>query len=81
VFGAVMRHQDAPGTTFKRHMAIARGLMSEDDYLLTEIMFNPHSPRQLKLIQEQLAELSDIVEHRDSERMHTFINRVRANIK
>jgi prephenate dehydrogenase len=81
VFGAVMRHQDAPGTTFKRHMAIARGLMSEDDYLLTEIMFNPHSPTQLKLIQQQLAELADIVEHRDSDRMHAFINRVRENIK
>jgi prephenate dehydrogenase len=81
VFGAVMHHQDAPGTTFKRHMAIARGLMSEDDYLLTEIMFNPHSPRQLQLIQEQLTELSDIVKNRDSERMHTFINRVRENIK
>jgi prephenate dehydrogenase len=81
VFGAVMRHQDAPGTTFKRHMAIARGLMSEDDYLLTEIMFNPHSPRQLQLIQEQLTELSDIVKNRDSERMHAFINRVRENIK
>ena len=38
-FGSVMRHQDAPGTTFKRHMAIARGLMSEDDYLLQEILF------------------------------------------
>ena len=33
VFAGVMEHQDAPGTTFKRHMAIARGLMSEDDYL------------------------------------------------
>ena len=28
VFGSVMKHQDAPGTTYKRHMAIARGLMS-----------------------------------------------------
>lgn len=32
VFGSVMKHQDAPGTTYKRHMAIARGLMSEDDF-------------------------------------------------
>jgi prephenate dehydrogenase len=31
VFAAVMKHQDAPGTTFKRHMDIARGLLSEDD--------------------------------------------------
>lgn len=38
VFGSVMKHQDAPGTTYKRHMAIARGLMSEDDFLLTEIL-------------------------------------------
>ena len=33
VFASVMKHQDAPGTTFKRHMAIARGLMSEDSWL------------------------------------------------
>ena len=30
-FAAVMKHQDAPGTTFKRHMAIAHGVLSEDD--------------------------------------------------
>ena len=39
VFTAVMKHQDAPGTTFKRHMDIARGLLSEDDYLLTTHLF------------------------------------------
>ncbi|MGM9829356.1 MAG: prephenate dehydrogenase/arogenate dehydrogenase family protein, partial [Muribaculaceae bacterium] len=57
VFASVMRHQDAPGTTFKRHMAIARGLMSEDDFLLQEILFNPHTPEQLANIQRQLARL------------------------
>ena len=39
VFAATMKHQDAPGTTFKRHMKIARGLLSEDDYLLTTKLF------------------------------------------
>lgn len=34
VFAAVMKHQDAPGTTFKRHMQIAKGVLNEDDYLL-----------------------------------------------
>ena len=34
VFAAVMKHQGAPGTTFKRHMRIAKGVLSEDDYLL-----------------------------------------------
>ena len=27
VFAAVMKHQDAPGTTFKRHMQIAKGVL------------------------------------------------------
>ena len=27
VFAAVMKHQDAPGTTFKRHMKIAKGVL------------------------------------------------------
>ena len=28
-------------------MKIARGLLSEDDYLLTEILFNPRTPKQI----------------------------------
>ena len=31
VFAAVMKHQDAPGTTFKRHMRIAKGVLNEDE--------------------------------------------------
>lgn len=48
VFSAVMKHQEAPGTTFKKHMAIAKGLLSEDDYLLQEILFNPRTPSQVE---------------------------------
>lgn len=81
VFGSVMKHQSAPGTTFKRHMAIARGLMSEDDYLLSEILFNPYTPAQLQRITEQLELLRDIVVHRDSEAMKAYLDRVRANLK
>jgi prephenate dehydrogenase len=81
VFAGVMKHQAAPGTTFKRHMAIARGLMSEDDYLLSEILFNPHTSGQLTKIQQQLAELQGIVERRDSEAMHRYLQRVRENLK
>lgn len=80
VFGGVMKHQDAPGTTFKRHLAIAHGLMSEDDYLLSEILFNPNTPAQLQLIRQRLAELQDIVERRDSIAMKQYLDRVRANL-
>lgn len=81
VFAGVMKHQDAPGTTFKRHMAIAHGLMSEDDYLLSEIMFNPNTPAQLEKIQRQLSELQAIVSRRDYEAMKQYLARVRDNLK
>lgn len=81
VFGSVMKHQDAPGTTFKRHMAIAQGLMSEDDYLVTEILFNPHTSGQIDLIRKNLLELKDIIDHRDSAGMKKFLDRVRENLK
>ena len=81
VFASVMKHQDAPGTTFKRHMGIAKGLMSEDDYLLSEILFNPNTPGQLERITEQLDILRNIVAKRDSEAMAEYLNRVRKNLK
>ena len=80
-FTGVMKPQDAPGTTFKKHMAIARGLLSEDDYLLTEILFNPYSPGQIDKICARLAELSDIIKQHDSERLLAYINECRANIR
>ncbi|MBO4753322.1 MAG: prephenate dehydrogenase [Bacteroidales bacterium] len=80
-FTGVMKPQDAPGTTFKKHMAIARGLLSEDDYLLTEILFNPYSPGQIDKICARLAELSDIIKQHDNERLLAYINECRANIK
>lgn len=81
VFGSVMKHQDAPGTTYKRHMAIARGLMSEDDFLLTEILFNPHTVEQIDKIQDKLETLKEIVAHKDSNAMKEFLEQVRENLK
>ncbi len=81
VFAGIMKHQDAPGTTFKRHMQIAHGLMSEDDYLLSEILFNPHTPAQLEKIGRQLERLQEIVSRRDSEGIKTYLDEVRENLK
>ncbi|HEY9055328.1 MAG TPA: prephenate dehydrogenase/arogenate dehydrogenase family protein [Rectinemataceae bacterium] len=80
VFAACMKKQDAPGTNFKRHMAIAKGLLSEDDRLLTEIMFNQYTTRQLELINSKLAYLSHIIRQRDYEEMKKFLNTLRRNI-
>ncbi len=81
VFAACMKKQDTPGTNFKRHMAIAKGLLSEDDRLLTEIMFNPHTIRQLELINSQLSYLTHIIRQRDYEEMTKFLDGLREKIK
>lgn len=81
VFASTMKHQDAPGTTFKRHMAIAKGLMSEDDFLLSEILFNPDTPEQLEKISNQLEKLRDIIRRHDSHDMKQYLDQVRENIK
>lgn len=80
-FASVMKHQDAPGTTFKRHLAIAHGLMSEDDYLLQEILFNPHTTGQLDRIMGQLSRLKDIIARKDSRAMKAYLDEVRGNLK
>ncbi|MDR1370633.1 MAG: prephenate dehydrogenase/arogenate dehydrogenase family protein [Dysgonamonadaceae bacterium] len=80
IFASIMKHQEAPGTTFKKHLNIARGLLSEDDYLLTEILFNPYTPDQLKAIRKELASLLETIENRDSDTMKIFLEKVRYNI-
>ena len=81
VFAAVMKHQDAPGTTFKKHMAIARGLMSEDDYLLQEILFNPRTPAQVANIRTELKNLLEIIEKKDADGMKQYLTRLREKLK
>lgn len=81
VFSAVMKHQDAPGTTFKKHMAIARGLMSEDDYLLQEILFNPRTPSQVENIREELKELLEIITNKDAAGMKAYLTKIREHIQ
>src|SRR5574344_1253913 len=81
VFAAVMKHQDAPGTTFKRHMRIAKGLMSEDDYLLQEILFNPYTHGQVRSIRKELKELLEIIDAKDAKGMKNYLTKIRHNMK
>jgi len=81
VFASVMIPQEAPGTTFKRHMDLAKGLLGEDDYLLSEILFNPHTHKQVEKIRAELKTLMEIIDEKDSERMEVFLKKVRKNIE
>jgi prephenate dehydrogenase len=81
VFAACMKKQEAPGTTFRKHLDVARGVLSEDDYLLSEILFNPFTIEQVAKIRTQLANLIKIVETRDFEALREFFNGLRENIE
>lgn len=81
VFSAVMKHQDAPGTTFKRHHKIARGVLSEDDTLLREILFNPRTKSHVEQIRAELKDLIGIIDKRDEEALGDYLQRIRHNIQ
>ena len=80
-FAAVMKHQDAPGTTFKRHLKIARGVLGEDDCLLREILFNPRTKNQVERICEEMKDLVSIIERKDEDALNYYLTRIRENIK
>lgn len=81
VFAAVMKHQDAPGTTFKRHMQIARGVLGEDDCLLREILFNPRTSGQVSKIRDELKDLLEIIDSKDEKALDAYLKRIRQHIK
>lgn len=80
VFASCMKRQKAPGTTFNKHMDIAEGLLSEYDFLLSEILFNPYTKPQLERIRESLDDLIDIIDHKDGKRMQTYLKEIRKNV-
>ena len=80
VFAACMKEQEAPGTTFKKHYSIAEGLLSEDDYLLSEILLSPYSLNQVERISEQMESLIGMIRSRDKEQLKVFFQMLRTNI-
>lgn len=80
-FAAVMKHQDAPGTTFKRHLKIAQGVLGEDDCLLREILFNPRTKNHVEGIRQELKSLIDIIDRRDEAALDLYLTRIRKNIE
>ena len=80
VFSAVMKKQDAPGTTFKRHLNIAKGVLSEDDTLLREILFNPRTKSHVEGIRAELKDLIEIIDRHDEEALNAYLKKIRGNI-
>jgi prephenate dehydrogenase len=80
VFSSCVTMSTVPGTTFRKHLEVARGLLGEDEYLLTEILFNPESLAQLEKISSRLNYLWHIVKQRDEEEARKFLGALRKNL-
>jgi prephenate dehydrogenase len=81
VFASCVSSETVPGTTFKHHLDVARGLLSEDDFLLSEIIFNPHSLAQLEKISGRLNFLWHIIRNRDTGEAIRFFEGLRKNVR
>ena len=80
VFAACMKHPDAPGTTFSKHLDTAKGVLSEDDYLLSEILFSNYTPEKIENVITQMEDLLEIIKRKDSAEMTNYLNKLRENI-
>jgi prephenate dehydrogenase len=81
VFSACLTSKVVPGTTFQRHKEIACKLLEEDDFLLAEVLFNPHSLKQLEKICSRLEFLKHIIRARDHEEARKLFAGLRINLK
>jgi prephenate dehydrogenase len=81
VFASCMNNTAVPGTTFKKHLEIAKGLLSEDDYLLSEILFSSYSLPQLEKVTSRLDFLKHVIRGKDFDEAKKFFDRLRKNVQ
>ena len=79
-FAACVDSRTVPGTTFKKHKEIAKGLLSEDDHLLSEILFNPYSLVEIDRITQRLEFLKHVIKGRDYDEARLLFEKLRKNI-
>ncbi|ODN30014.1 prephenate dehydrogenase/arogenate dehydrogenase family protein [Fervidobacterium thailandense] len=80
VFASRVDNTVVPGTTFKKHLDIVTGLLNEDDKLISEILFNDFSVREIDKIAANLEYLKHIVRDRDHEELSKFLKKLRVRI-
>ncbi len=85
-FASVMLFADSvddfgvPGSTFKKILNIAKGLLSENENLLSEILLNSYSLPQLEKMAANLEGLKKIIEDKDSGKIKKSLEKMRKKI-
>ncbi|MCL5036010.1 MAG: prephenate dehydrogenase/arogenate dehydrogenase family protein [Chloroflexi bacterium] len=80
VFASCVDPAAVPGTTFGKHKKIARGVLMEDDHLLSEILFNPFTEYELERVINALEHLKELVKSGAHDRAEEFFDKLRENL-
>lgn len=81
VFAACVDKTAVPGTNFAKHMALAKGVLGEDDHLIAEVLFNKYSLAALEKITNKLEFLKHVIKARDYDEASRFFNKLRKNME
>jgi prephenate dehydrogenase len=73
LFASQLRENDHPGTTYDKHLQIARGLFTEDHTLLTEVLMNPATLEKISGLKKDLDALQDAIEKKDASGLMRFL--------
>ncbi len=79
-FAACIDQSVVPGTTFAKHLAIARGLLSEDDDLVVHILMNAQAQQQIGKLARNLETLRRQIEQRDESGVKALLAELRRNV-
>ena len=79
LFGSTLDHEIHPGTSYTKHHRILKGLLSEDDSLLSEVLMNKASLDVLDLLQNELQQMKNLIENEDKPGWINYIRKIRAH--
>ncbi|WGS64561.1 prephenate dehydrogenase/arogenate dehydrogenase family protein [Marinitoga aeolica] len=80
VFAGRVDKTIVPGTTFAKHLSIAKGVLMEDTNLISEILFNSLTVEEIGRINSNLEYLKHIIMTKDKEELEKFLSKLRNNV-
>lgn len=79
LFGSTLDQNVHPGTTYAKHHRIIKGLLSEDDSLLSEVLMNQASLDVLDVLQNELQQMKDLIQEKDKTGWIRYIQKIRTH--
>lgn len=80
LFASTLKPETVPGTNFNKHLAITKGILTEDTELLAEIFLNPAVVKELDSMASKFQFLKHVITGRDGEELRGFIESLKKQL-